>query len=653
MNPPQPNSASEPQKSRSQSTSLKLGDMMVRDGLLTSDGLQKALAIQKQGAQSGHYKPLGQVCLDLRLITRQDLQRFLSRYHKHIQIGELLMNMGLINKDQVERILEMQRHQTGRFGTLLVRAGIITESQLTDALSMQLGIPRIVPLQELISPDLLEGLEESFVRKYVSLPVHRQGNQIVVVMADPLNSDAIEALINKYKCKVVTAIAPASEILATINEIFIKPKPQEAGAAAEPPKRYPAQTPGEPPPKDSGVSDHIHNLGNVLLRSAVEAGATTLHIESHEHYLRVRLRVDGVLRHLTDLPLELGAVMGEMFKSLCQGQTIDCNARARIGNTDVGLRLSTLPTRWGESLVIHVFEPPAHLLGLENLGLSPLNLKHYTRLLDQAGGVLFAVGPARSGKASLLAASLDYLNSPGCAIVAMSNPLSLPIQGLIEVSTSEEHSMNARFQAMLAQDADIMMVNELADRPTADFIGQASLQGRKIFSALSACDATTGLFRLMQLQAKGLLESPLPLALISQRLVRRLCENCKQPHSPTDEELRHLNLLPTKADPFPFYQAKGCPECNEQGFRGITALQEILVVSEAMRDALLQGHSAASLRRMARSEGQLVSMAEDGIYKALQGLTSLEEVRRVVVAYPDKRPAKTQKDIYALCQGEG
>lgn len=631
-------------KSTSQSQSLKLGDLMVRDGLLTTDGLHKALAIQKQGAKAGHYKPLGQVCLDLRLITRQDLQRFLGRYHKHIQIGELLMNMGLINQEQLQRVLDMQRTQSGRFGTLLVRAGIITESQLTDALSMQLGIPRIVPLQELISPDLLEGLDEAFMRQHLALPVHRQGNQLVVVMADPLNSDTLEALINKYRCKVVSAIAPSGEILATINEIFNPaPRPEPAAPTDAPPARETLPSP----------SEHIHNLANVLLRSAHEAGATALHVEAHEHYLRVRLRVDGVLRHLTDLPLELGSVLGERFKSLCQGQTVDCAARGRIGDIDVGLRLSSLPTRWGESLVLHVVEAPAHLLGLENLGFSPLNLQTYTRLLEQAGGMIFAVGPARSGKSSLLAASLDHLNSPGCAVVALSRPLSLPIPGLIEVSTSEDFTQNTRFQAMLAQDADILMVHELADRPTADFLGQAALQGRKVFSAISACDATTALFRLMQLQAKTLLESPLPLALVSQRLVRRLCENCKQPHTPTEDELRHLNLLPTKSDPFPFYQAKGCPECNEHGFRGISALQEILIVSEAMRDALIQGHSAASLRRMARSEGQLVSMAEDGIYKALQGLTSLEEVRRVVVAYPDKRPAKTQRDIYALCQGEG
>ncbi|MEZ0368334.1 MAG: GspE/PulE family protein [Candidatus Sericytochromatia bacterium] len=641
------------------STSLKLGDLMVRDGLLTTDGLNKALAIQKQGSQSGQYKPLGQVCLDLRLITRQDLQRFLSRYHKHIQIGELLVNMGLISQEQLERVLQIQFQSAERLGVLLVRSGIITESQLTDALSLQLGIPRIVPLLDLISSELLADLDEEFVTKRICLPVHRQGNQIVVVMSDPLNSDLLQELIDRYQCKVVPAIAPANEILATIHEIFdprYQPVAQQDPSLdedilfeEESESRSAHQTSQAEP--DNKFSEQIKNLVQVLLRSTVQASATALHLESHEHYLRVRLRSQGVLKHLTDLPLEMNPALADCLKHRFDALPPDEPVRTLINHSEVELRLSTLPSRWGENLVVHVHEAPSHLLGIENLGFSPLNLQLYTQILDQAGGILLAVGPARSGKATLLTAALDYLHNPSLSMLTLGSSVGYSIPGLIESVLEATDSVNPRYQAMLAQDADIIMLEELADRPGADFLGQAALQGRKVFAALNACDTATGLYRLMQLQARVMLDSPLPMALIAQRLVRRLCENCKQPHTPTDDELRHLNLLPSKGEPFPFYSAGRCNECGDQGYRGITALHEILVLDESLRDELFKGHSAASMRRHARSKGHLVSMSEDGIYKALQGITTLDEIRRVVVSYPDGRPAQTQRDIYALCQG--
>ena len=648
------------------STSLKLGDLMVRDGLLTTDGLNKALAIQKQGSQTGQYKPLGQVCLDLRLITRQDLQRFLGRYHKHIQIGELLVNMGLITQEQLDHVLDMQFRSNDRLGVLLVRAGIITESQLTDALSLQLGIPRIVPLLDLISSELLSDLDEAFLTQHICLPIHRQGNQIVVVMSDPLNSDLLQELIDRYQCKVVPAIAPANEILATIREIFdprYQPVAQQDPSQDAPvthtdlhtdlPPQQQAETDRQTVKTEAvgKFSEQIKNLVHVLLRSAVQASATAVHLESHEHYLRVRLRAQGVLKHLTDLPLEMNPLLSDCIKHRFEGLPPGEPVRTLINYSDVELRLSTLPSRWGENLVIHVHESPSHLLGIENLGFSPLNLKLYTQLLDQAGGILLAVGPARSGKATLLTAALDYLHHPSRALLTLGNSAGHAIPGLIESVLEPTDSVNARYQAMLTQDADILMLEELIDRPGADFLGQAALQGRKVFAALSACDTTAGLYRLMQLQARLMLDSPLPMSLISQRLVRRLCENCKQPHTPSDEELRHLNLLPSKGEPFPFYAAGHCSECGEQGYRGITALHEILVLTESLREALGKGQSAAGLRRQARSTGHLISMSEDGIYKALHGITSLDEIRRVVVSYPDGRPAQTQRDIYAICQG--
>lgn len=623
------------------SQSLKLGDLMVRDGLLTSDALQKALALQKQGAKSGLYKPLGQVCVELKLITRQDLQRFLSRYHKHIQIGELLMNMGLINQEQLNRVLEQQRLSPMRMGTLLVKSGVITESQLTDALSIQLGIPRIVPLLELISSDLLDDLDEDFVRKHICLPVHRQGNQIIFVMPDPLNHELLQTLIDKYKCKIVPAIAPAAEIQATINEIFLA-KAEALATAQDSQTKAEVRMPDE--------REQITNLANVLLRSALEAGASSLHIESHEQILRVRLRIDGILSHLTDLPLELRASLFECFKAPFSGRALNQPIHTQIGDQRAELLLSSFYSQNGENLVLQVYGAPTHLLGIENLGFSPLNFNLYSRLLEQSGGVILAVGLERSGKSTLLSASLDYLNHPTRSMLALNTGFNHAIPGLLEALGTDSQNQNTRLQAMLSHDADVLMVSELNDRPTAEFVLQAALQGKKVLSSLCTFDATAGLYRLMQLQ-RSLLEAPISVSLVAQRLARRLCENCKQPYTPTARELKRLGLATSNAQDFPFYRPGSCQACKNQGYLGIAALHEIMILSPGLQDALLENKSAAGLRRLIRSEGQFVPILQDGIYKALQGITSIEELKRCILSFEsDGLDVNKQQDIYELCQ---
>lgn len=641
---------------------LKLGDLMVREGLLTPDALQKALIKQKQTAmisdlgQPGHYKPLGLICVEMKLITKQDLQRFLSRHHKRIQIGELMVNLGLINQDQLNHVLEQQRFSSNRFGTLLIQSGIISEQQLTHALSMQLDIPRILPSPELIDPELLKGLDEAFLRTHECLPVHRYGNQMVVVMSDPLNSELLQTLLDRFKCKITPAIAPASEILNTLSYLFKTKRKAKSTTTVNPEldeKLLKLSNQAKP------TKEQASPIAQFLIRSAIEAGATALHLESMEKFVRLRMRVDGVLKHHTDLPSRLGPPLIDCIKTPFRIKREDYwqeKMTTTIGRQEVELKISFFSGMWGENLVLHITYIPPRLLGLEDMGFSPAHYKKLERLLNRPGGILLSASPHRSGKSTLLYAAIAHLNLPSRAILTLEESVKYPISGVVQnhFGAGGKDSYASLIEAMNDYDSDIVMVGEIKDQNISEKIDLAALNGKKVLAALNACDTTAALHRLQQMQAETLLATPLPLLIVSQRLVRKLCENCKSPYTPEPETLKALMISPSDHSQYSFWQAQGCEACNHEGYKGMGALQEVLAFSENLRQAQRRGLSATGLRELARSSQNLISLAEDGVYKCIQGLTSLEEVAKVCVPHEgDALSTRPLREIITACEGHG
>lgn len=639
---------------------MKLGDLMVREGLLTPDALQKALVMQKQTGmisdlgQPGHYKPLGLICVEMKLITKQDLQRFLSRHHKRIQIGELMINMGLINQEQLNHVLEQQRFSSNRFGTLLVQSGIISEQQLTNALSMQLDIPRILPSPELIDPELLKGIDEQFLRQHECLPIHRYSNQMVVVMADPLNSDLLQALLDRFKCKITPAIAPASEILNTIAYLFkprrkTKTNPDSSNELDE--KLLKLSNHAKP------TKEQAAPIASFLIRSAVEAGATAMHLESQEKFTRLRYRVNGVLKHRTDLPSRLGPPLIDYIKTPFRIKREDYwqeRLTTTIGRQQVELKISFFNGVWGENLVLHIAYIPHRVLGIEDMGFSPHNQKKIETLLNRAGGVLLATSPQRSGKSTLLYAAIAHLNKPSNAILTIEDAVDYSITGVVQnyFGAGGKDSYASLIEAMTDYDSDVVMVGEVKDREVSERIDQAALNGKKVLAAFNACDTTAALHRLQHLEAQHFLTTPVPLLVVSQRLVRKLCEHCKSSYSPSPDELKQLHISTNDRHNYLFWQANGCEECGDDGYRDISALHEVLELNESLRQALRRGMTASGLRELARSGQRMITMAEDGIYKVIQGMTSLDEVQRVTVPHEgDTLGARSLREIVAFCEG--
>jgi type IV pilus assembly protein PilB len=627
-------------------TSLKLGDLMVREGLLTMDGLQKALAIQKQSTE---YKPLGRVCVELKLISKQELQRFLSKYQKHIQIGELLVNMGLINDNQVQKILEQQRVSSKRFGALLIQGGYISESQLTNALSLQLDIPRIVPSLELMDLSLMEGLEEENLRYNEFLPINRSGNQLTVLMSDPLNITLLQQLVDRFKCKIIPAIATPSEILSTIAEFF--------GPRRKPPAETALDNDLMLKAEEDKTKEEVSSMARYLVRSAVEEGATALHVECQENYVRVRLRKDGVMQHKTDLPARVGPGLIDMLKTafrLKGGKYWEETISTTVANRKVDLSISSFNGIWGENLVVHLLYAPSRMLLFDNLGFSAINLERLMGSLERSGGIVIMGSPIRSGKSTLMYASLLHLNQLHRSVLSLEKFVHYTMPGVIQnhFKTDGEDSFSSLVEQMAEYDSDIMMVEEIHNPAVAESMNRAALMGKKVLTSLYAADTTALIYTLMQNGNECLLTSPVPVTLVTQRLIRQLCEKCRIPYSPSEAELVQMKVLAGDRGAYQFYTAKGCPECRNQGYNGLTAIHETLEISEDIRNAVLQKRSATTIRDIARREANMVSMVEDGVFKASVGITSLDEVRRVTLIHDiDSKTSHSIKQINLLCSG--
>lgn len=627
----------------------RIGDLLVREGLLTPDALQKALNHQKT---LENYKPLGRVCVELKLLSKIELQRFLRKHQKSIHLGEILLNMDIITQEQLELALSQQNVTQLRFGELLVRHRVITESQLVEALSLQLDLPRIVPSPELVDKELLKALDENFLRTYECLPIHKYENQMVVVMSDPLNGELLQRLIDAFKCKIMPSIATSGEILACISALF----------DAESVRRNSLNMDAE-----LLQLTHQHQLSEekltpvaqFLVRSAVEAGAAALHLESHENYVRVRYRIDGLLQHKTDLPQRMGPTLIQCLKNpfrMKRERMWEERISTQVGQKAVNLSISFFPGIWGESLVMHISYPNADLMNIDALSLSPYAREQMLHALQRSGGLFFAVSPIRQGKTTLLYACLNHIRTGSQNTLTLEDKVEHPLAMATQYQypPDAKDSFAAMVDAMIDFDCDTMMVSSVKDEAVALRLSRAALLGKKVFSSVASNDTTTAMYQLMEMGASTALAAPTPVTFFAQKLLRKLCPHCREAVLPDSDALTRLGVtLKQGGTPRMVYEARGCEHCDQVGYLGMTALHEIFEITESDRQLILKKETASFIREQARQTRRFISMTEDGVYKALIGLTSLNEVLKTVRVHEgDQATPRPLDDIYYLCHGQ-
>ena len=556
--------------------------------------------------------------------------------------GELCLEQGLINQEQLARALELQKERGGRLGEILEQMNLLSPAQRYQILSQQLGLPFKEKISEQeLEPELCQEIPISFVKQYELLPLRRENGRVVVASADPLNFYPLEDLARLLESELELVVSPAEEILSAINRVYDRLGRSAEGVIddlreEEDNLSLLAQEIEEPQDLlEASDEAPIIRFVNSLLYQAIKERASDIHIEPFERDVVVRFRIDGVLYEILRAPKRLQSSIISRIK-IMGGLNIaekrlpqDGRIRIKIAGRDIDIRLSTLPTAFGERVVMRLLDRSQVLLQLEDLGFSQENLRIMNELIQHTHGIILVTGPTGSGKTTTLYASLQKINTPDKNIITIEDPIEYQIPGIGQIQVNPKISLTFAngLRSIVRQDPDVILVGEIRDAETAEIAIQASLTGHLVFSTLHTNDAPSAITRLVEMGIEPFLISSSVLAILAQRLVRVLCKDCREPDEPDLEILRALEgekwLEQGK-----FYRAVGCEKCLNTGYIGRTGIFELLLVDDEIRQMINRRADSNEIKQVARKKGML-TLREDALRKASLGITSLAEVMRV------------------------
>lgn len=558
----------------------------------------------------------------------------------YIRLGDLLLSTGLITQAQLAQALERQKTTKKRLGQELIDEQIITEQQFIDALRLQLGIEFVDLSATPIEPQMAEQLPRNIAKKFNVVPVFVRNHTLYIAMSDPMNFVALEEVKQAAHKSVVPMISTEDGVARAIASLYGN---EGVNRAIEEMKRDIVAGAQSADGQESTLSIGEDASGaptvrlvNSIVERAVAEGASDIHIEPTERELRVRMRVDGVMRSLMTIPRNLQASVISRLK-IMGGMDIterrvpqDGRAGIRSHNREVDLRMSTLPTIYGEKFVIRLLEKESQLLSREKIGLSGTDLAQYETLMRRSNGVVLIAGPTGSGKSSTMYTMIRELNSDQVNLVTLEDPVEYHIDGVNQVQINERTGMTfaGGLRSILRQDPDIIAVGEIRDGETASIAMRAAITGHLVLSTIHTNDAVATIDRLLDIGVEPYLISGALGGVISQRLVRRICPHCRQAYTPTAEELADLGLPPDSA----VYHGVGCPACFGVGYRGRIGVFEILVLDRPLRAAITRRAPREELLALLGQGGHFVTLAENCRRLVLEGITTVEEARRTMTS---------------------
>lgn len=560
---------------------------------------------------------------------------------KYWRLGDLLVSSGAITEDQLGLALEKQKEmgQGKRLGTVLIESGIITENQLIENLKMQLGIDFIDLNNTSIAPEMVSVLPKNIAKKNMVIPIKVVGNELYLAMVDPLNFITIEEVQAVTRKRVIPVIATAAAMERAVLNFYSN---EGAARAIEEMKKDNVVGSTVEQSKDavSYLEDEANSaptirLVNSIIERAVSEQASDIHIEPRENQVVVRMRIDGVMRMVFDVPKDLqGSVISRM-KIMCNmdisqhriPQDGRCNVRIR--QEDIDLRVSTLPTIYGEKVVLRILKKTEETLTMEGIGLRGRNMELFNKLIhNNSEGVILIVGPTGSGKSSTMYTMVRDLNSEDVNMITLEDPVEYNIDGVNQVQINEKAGLTFAntLRAVLRQDPDIVGVGEIRDQETADIALRAAMTGHLVLSTIHTNDAKSSIDRLLGIGVEPYLISGSVKGIISQRLVRRICPHCKTEYTPEESEIELLRL--PKNRKYTFFKGTGCPECFYTGSRGRIAVFEILVFNQDIKHAIMSGDTIA-LEKAIEDSG-FRPIIENCQELVLEGITTTKDVARAV-----------------------
>ncbi len=560
------------------------------------------------------------------------------------RLKDILTDKYGVTREQVSKGLELARRSDARLGDALVAQSVITELDLAHALSEQLGLPVMeeIPVDEL-DLDLFKDLPITFAKAHGLLPVRRGDDGIVdVVLADPLTLSPVDDLRAFIGAPVRTFIGGKESVIAAINSGYDRVA-RSAGEVID-----------ELEEAETGHEDNVQEIVdildatddeapiirfvNTLFTEALKERASDIHIEPFERELVVRFRIDGVLYDKFHPPKRAQSSIISRVKVMANLDIAekrlpqDGRIRIKVAGRDVDIRTSTVPVAHGERVVMRLQDRSAGLLGLGEVGIVGTQHERWNKLIERPHGILLVTGPTGSGKTTTLYASITVINRPDINILTVEDPIEYQIQGIGQMAVNPKIKLTfaSGLRSFLRQDPDVILVGEIRDQETAEIAIQASLTGHLVLSTLHTNDAAGAVTRLVDMGVEPFLVGSSLIGIMAQRLVRRVCPFCRDPFTPTVEQMAELGITPDVGASGSFFRQHtgGCEECLGTGYKGRTGIYELLTVDDAMRQLIVTNPTAGAVKRAALKQG-MITLRDDGAAKVMQGITTMEEVLRV------------------------
>ena len=551
-------------------------------------------------------------------------------------LGGILVRMGLLNELQLQQALEVQARTGERLGRILVRMGLLTEEDLAKVIGVQWGCPYVSLSSTPVDRDVVRLVPQHIAARHKVLAFARNGDRLVVALVDPLNLLALDDVRLVTGMDVEARITTEDELMQAINRYY------HVGSILEQ-----AVVPEEEAAAEEEVSiDRLREmvdeapvvkLVNVILDQAIREGASDIHIEPHRNGLHVRYRIDGVLHDVMSPPKNLKAALVSRIKIVAnldiaeRRRPQDGRIHLKVNGRDIDLRVSTLPTLFGEKVVMRILDQSNALIRLNRLGMASDVQARWEELSSKPYGMILVTGPTGSGKTTTLYATLSKINTLDKNIITVEDPVEyqLPRINQVQVNPKAGLTFATGLRSILRQDPDVIMVGEIRDRETAEIAVQAALTGHLVLSTLHTNDAPSAFTRLVDMGIEPFLITSSVIGVLAQRLCRTICPKCKEAYRPPREAVRRLSEELADEQDLVLYRGAGCDACRQTGYRGRTGVYELLGVTDRIRERVVQRASASEIREVARQEG-FRTMREDGIRKVLEGITTIEEILRVV-----------------------
>ncbi len=603
----------------------ELVECFLKAGILTPKQVQHAQRVSSKIETS---KPLTIIFKDLNFITHDQIIDALQNKPISMPLGNLLVELGHIHQKDLKLAIDMQTSENSKRGLdkILIDQGLIDEKNLMQTKALKFGLPYIEPAFSELDRTLFSMAPIKWYVKHNLIPVRREGQRIMVASANPDNKQDLEAARQIYGTNLLHAITSKALVEKVIE--WVKRGNKNGGTA-------------------SSSESLAVNLVNKIILAAIERNASDIHMEPASDSLRVRFRQDGVLVHFEDFPKDAIPSLTSRIKVMCN---VDITEKRRhqggrilfeYPEGDLDLRVSFYVSIHGEKIVIRLLNRQGQLLKIEEVGMSAQILERFKKdALFKPSGVILITGPTGSGKTTTVYSCIHSINDPKTSIITAEEPVEYVIDGITQCSINPK--INLTFEETLRhivrQDPDVIVIGEIRDNFSADVAVQAALTGHKVLTTFHTEDSIGGLVRLLKMNIEAFLISSTVVSVLAQRLVRKVCPNCSEPYKPTAAELQNLGYTANDIIDMPFQKGRGCTFCQHTGYKGRVGIFELLVLDESVRNAIIDLKTSQEIRRISIESTGLLTLFEDGIFKAASGITTIDEILRCLPQLEKPRP---------------